>query len=214
MNKQVGTKHYNFDKYVSLKRWDSYYYQIKESLNTKGKEILLIGKGDGIVVEILKFYGKNVTVLDFDKDLKPDIVGSVTKLDELLTKKYDVIVCCQVLEHIPFDEFENIIKQISDYTKEKFILSLPNDHYWWEFGFRVPILDRKRLLIPMRFFWRRKWDMDKYGFGEHYWEIDAEKQWKKKKIISILKKYFNLESAYIVKEHPYHMFFIMNNKKK
>ena len=214
MKTQVNEKHYEFSSYVSLKRWNSYYYQIREMLNTSGKEILLIGVGDGIVAKIGEHYSKNITTLDFDKYLNPNIVGSVTDLDKLLNKKYDVVVCCQVLEHIPFEKFEQIVKLISKYTKEKLVLSLPNSHYWWEIGFRVPVLDRRRLLIPMRFFWKKGWDINRDGFGEHYWEIDATKEWKRKNIEKILKKYFELENYYVVKEHPYHMFFILKARKK
>lgn len=206
---QVNKEHYDFNNYVSLKRWASYYYQIKEVLNCKGNDILFIGVGDGIVVNMLKYLGKNVITLDFDKKLKPDIVGSVVNLDTLLNRKYDVIVCCQVLEHLPFENFKSIIQNIANHTKEKLILSLPNSHYWSEFSFRLPIIDKKTILIPIRFFWRRTWDIDKHGFGEHYWEIDATKQWRSKKIKNILKEYFTLEKSYVLKEHPYHMFFIL-----
>ena len=65
----------------------------------------------------------------------------------------------------------------------------------------------------MKFFWKRNWNINKDGFGEHYWEIDGLKKWSKKNIEIILKKYFNLEKFYVVKENPYHMFFMLNKKK-
>lgn len=48
MAPQVNKEHYDFNKYVSIERWNSYYYQISEVTKLKDiKTILLIGEGGG-----------------------------------------------------------------------------------------------------------------------------------------------------------------------
>lgn len=212
MKVQVNKEHYDFEKYVDIARWNSYYYQINEVLKCDGKDILYIGKGDDIVVNTLKQFGKNVTTFDFDKNLNPDICGSVTDIDKILNKKYDVIVCCQVLEHIPFDLFEETIQKISKCFKEKFILSLPNNNFWWGFGLNLPKFKNKKLRIPMKRFWKKRWDINTYGNGEHYWEIDAKGCISKNGITKLIQKYYNLERFYIPDNNTYHMFFILKSK--
>ncbi|MBQ3292949.1 methyltransferase domain-containing protein [Candidatus Saccharibacteria bacterium] len=211
MKVQVDTTHYNFLKYVDQNRWNSYYQQIFEALNCKGKNILYIGAGDSVVTDVLKKYGKNVKTLDFDKNLKPDYVGSVTDVKNVLGKdKFDVIMCCQVLEHIPFSKFETTIKQLSEYTKEKLILSLPNNNRKYLFSFQLPrpLGKRKKIVLIKRHF-AEPWDINKHGGKEHYWEIDAKACPTRKEIKNIVKKYFLSLKFYTLFENPYHMFFIL-----
>lgn len=108
--KQVGKEHYDFDKYIDEYRWSSYYLQIKNVMRKDIKKVLIIGVGDGIVPNIIKILNSqiNVVTFDFAQDLKPDIYGDVRKLSLIVTEQFDAIICCQVLEHLPFEEFENV----------------------------------------------------------------------------------------------------------
>lgn len=214
MQVQVKDKHYDFQKYVGKPRWISYYYQIEEAVNLKKKnsDILVIGIGDGIVIDILKKMHQKVTTLDFDKNLNPDILGSVTELDKLLKKKkFDCIICCQVLEHIPFSEFEKVISDLKNHTKEKLILSLPTRTISWIFKIECTILGERHLRIPMPRFWERQFRLEKEGFGEHYWELNAP-HCKTKKVKNIIKKKFTIEKNFTVLENTWHVFFILKPK--
>ena len=208
MQVQVQKTHYEFDKYVDPHRWNSYYYQLVEALNTTGKEVLVIGVGDGIVSDLLSKFGKNVMTFDFDKALSPDIVGSVTEIEQVLTKKYDVVLCCQVLEHIPFSDFESTVKQIAKCTTEKFILSLPNNSAKIQLRAKVPKIPDVNIQKLVRKPLQREWSIDKQGFGEHYWEINA-KGYSMKKVIGILEKYYCIEKRFLPSDNMYHVFFIL-----
>lgn len=211
MKVQVDTSHYDFLSYVHQDRWNSYYQQITETLNCEGNDILYIGAGDSIVTDVLKKCGKNVKIFDFDKNLKPDYLGSVTEIKKILkNKKFDVILCCQVLEHIPFSKFENTVKQLSECTKEKLILSLPNNNRKWQLYFQLPRpLGKHKKSFLIRHHFSEPWDINKQGNGEHYWEIDAKGCPTRKKIKDITKRYFKNLKFYTLFENPYHMFFIL-----
>ena len=213
MNIQVDTTHYNFLNYVHRDRWNSYYQQITEALNCKGKNVLYIGAGDGIVTDILKKSGKNVKTLDFDKNLNPDYIGSVTEIKKVLGKdwqKFDVIMCCQVLEHVPFDQFEKTIQQLSECAQEKLILSLPNSNRRYFLSFCAPRpLGKHRKVFLVKHYFAKPWDINEQGSKEHYWEIDANGCPTRKEIKSIVKKYFSSLKFYTLFENPYHMFFIL-----
>ena len=119
-------------------------------------------------------------------------------------------MCCQVLEHIPFSEFENTIKQLSECTKEKLILSLPNNNRKYLLSFQLPRplgTHKKTLLIRHRF--AKPWDINKQGGGEHYWEVDAKNCPTRKEIKNIVKRYFSKLNFYTLYENPYHMFFVL-----
>ena len=207
---QVDKTHYDFGEYVNVDRWNSYYYQLKEVMASDGKDVLLIGVGDGIVSDLLTKFGCNVTTFDFDEKLNPDVVGSVTSIDEILDNKYDVIICCQVLEHIPFDMFAKTVERISKCVKDdgEVILSLPNHYLRWNFRINIPKLPEANAQILSPRLFQHNWDVKKDGNGEHYWEIGAKGS-SRKKIRNILKKYFNIKKEFLPDGNMYHIFFVL-----
>lgn len=210
MKTQVKKEHYDFNKYVNLGRRESYYHQIKEVCKCKWNSVLLIGIWDWITVDILKRIGKKVTTFDFDKSLNPDIVWDITNIDNVITnKKYDIVLCCQVLEHIPFSFFEPTIKKLSKISHEKLILSLPNRNIWFKLRIYIPIIGNIINKFNFRIFWKNSRDFNKDWLWEHYREIDVTKEYKQKNILNILKKYFQVESCFIPFNMQAHTFFIL-----
>ena len=211
-NIQVNKEHYDFTKYVSLPRWVSYYIQVSEGLKSIGNNILYIGVGDNIVTNILRSFGKKVTTFDFDSNLNPDICGSIIEIDSILNQKYDTIICCQVLEHIPFNLFEPTIEKISKCFNEKIILSLPNNARWLKLDLKFPKINIKSKKRFKRKF-QKEWDINNQGKGEHYWEIDAKgSQYSKKNIDKIIEKYFTIKKNFVTYENTYHDFYILEKK--
>lgn len=128
---QVEKTHYSLMKYVGPGRWNSYYYQIIEAVKKtdKSDSILVIGKGDGFVPWLLKeHFHRNVFTFDFDEKLVPDYLGDVRNISQSVDKKFDVVICCEVLEHIPFEDFETSISEVAKITKKYVIFSLPNGY--------------------------------------------------------------------------------------
>lgn len=206
---QVERKHYQYENYLSITRWNSYYYQMKEVMEHGCKKVLLIGKGDGLVPALLENLGVQVTTFDFAQDLEPDIVGDVRKIDEYVQeKKYDCIMCCQVLEHLEYTYFEEIIKKFSRVlTKDGIvILSLPQRMAKLKFEVWLPGIKLKKLITFPRF-WERQFKFN----GEHYWEVGT-KGYKKKKVLSVCKRYFDILDEYVVFQNPYHWFCILKEK--
>ena len=54
MQIQVNAEHYNFKKYVSKERWNSFYHQIDEVISKNPGSFLEIGVGSGVLRIILK----------------------------------------------------------------------------------------------------------------------------------------------------------------
>ncbi len=202
---QVSKDHYKFENYTDIPRWVSYWNQIKEVLELKPKSVLIIGPGDGVVSDYLKKHIDLVHTFDIAPDLKPDIQGSVLDLGNHLTQKYDVIVCCQVLEHLPYENFEKALSEVQQFSTH-FVLSLPYAHTnLFEFFFRLPkkVSLYFNLVLP-KFY--KTWKFD----GEHYWEIGT-KSYSKYKIRSDISKYFEVKSSYHMKFNRYHMFYVLTS---
>lgn len=202
--KQVTKKNYKFETYVTKARFMSFWYQINYIYKVNPKKILEIGAGNQIIKRILEkeFYYK---VMDIDSDLNPDILGSVLEMP-LKNNSFDLLVCCQVLEHLPFGKFEDALREIYRVSKKSVIISLPyaNVNYYSEN--KIPLLGKKKISITVpRFYEFHKFD------GQHYWEI-GKRSYSMKKIVAIMKKYFNILEINNPHENKYHVFFLLQKK--
>lgn len=210
MEKQVEKKHYNFLTYLDKARWNSYYHQIEEVLKNNSKSVLVIGKGDGIVPNILGEQVEEIKIFDIAEDLQPDYLGNILEMSNIVDKKFDSILCCQVLEHLPFDKFEQCISELVNVTKKQVIISLPQHNINISLKIKVPLFKEKiyKIQIPRLY---KKWNLIKCGGGEHYWELNV-RGYPIKKIRKILEKYFILKNEYTINENLYHRFFILEKK--
>lgn len=76
---------------------------------------------------ILKEVGVNVYTFDFNNALEPDFCGDVANITEVLPEdfKVDVILCCEVLEHLPYENFEPMLNQLNNIVRKK-VRTRPN----------------------------------------------------------------------------------------
>ncbi len=204
MGVQVDVSHYSFMSYNDFERWTSYYDQINELLLTyqKGDSVLLIGVGDGIVPMVLKNIcgSDNITTCDYDSSLQPDIVMDIRNYREL-KNSYDYIICCEVLEHIEFEFFSEVIKYFSDICRKTLILSLPRRDMAFGIYLKLPLMKIKKVFYLPRIdgIWSCK---------EHYWELGC-RSIPLRKVRSILKdSHFSISKEFTNIENTYNYFWI------
>jgi len=203
---QVTKQHYSFSSYLNLPRWYSYWNQIDECIKLKPNSVLIIGVGDNIVAKILSDNIAVVHTFDIDQTLNPTFCGNLLEIQNIISQRYDVILCCQVLEHLPYENFEAVLLQLSHLSKF-LILSLPYCHHKL-IDFNLSLLKYKfniNLSIP-RFY--KQWNFD----GQHYWEIGC-KGYGLKKINQSIQKFFHLNNRYQSRINSYHYFYILSPHK-
>jgi 2-polyprenyl-3-methyl-5-hydroxy-6-metoxy-1,4-benzoquinol methylase len=204
---QVGKNHYNFQAYTDLPRWTSYWHQIMETLALAPKTVLIIGVGDNIVGKVLSSQGIQVYTFDFDHDLHPDFEGDVANISPLLgDRTFDVILCCQVLEHLPHDRFEDILQQLERHANHV-IISLPYSAMKYKLEVKLPVIKTVKVNMYIHKFFK------KFQFnGHHYWEIGTRGH-TKRSILKSMKKFFTIEKWYVAPLNPYHVFFVLRRKR-
>lgn len=205
MKKQVNKDHYTFDNYGYLERWASYFYQLQEISFCSPKSILEIGVGD----RILGSYIKNNTdikyqSLDIDEDLEPDIVGSIERI-EVPDSTYDMVCAFEVLEHLPFEKFEQALREMKRISSRYVVLSLPHFGPPVKFLLKIPYLPEIKVAFKLPF--PRKHIFN----GEHYWEI-GKRGYPLRAIRDILEKHFTIEKEFVPFENQYHHFYILEKK--
>jgi len=200
--RQVPNKHYFNLKYDTKSRWISYWHQIDEVIGCNPRNVLEIGVGNKTVSDYLRKIGINVTTFDFDKKLQPDIVGDIRKLP-FKSNSYNVILCAEVLEHLPFGDFQSTLKELYRVTSNNVILTLPhfsitNIYVGVKF---IPFISKKEFSLKVDIPLKHKF------LGEHYWEI-GKKGYSLQKIEKrISETGFKILKSYYPKENLKHQFF-------
>ena len=168
---QVGAEHYA-KGYDALYRWISYWYQLREVRRVRPKRVLEIGVGRGMVNRELARDGVAVTTLDLDARLGPEVCGDVRRLP-FPPKAFDVVLCAQVLEHLPFDELPALLDELRRVSRRHAIITLPCSRGGL---FLVPMLlgaataPRLALRLPLPnrlcrlLFRQHKWEIGRLGF--------------------------------------------------
>ena len=197
----------HFDhKYDSKKRFCSYWHQIDEVLRIDHGSILEIGVGSGFVSNYLRNKGVSVITLDIAKDLKPDIVASVTDIP-FADESFDTIICFEVLEHVLYDDFIKALSELFRISKSHVIISLPEyTGNVCRLDISIPRMIYIKRLIDLSFF---KSPVHKFD-GQHYWEIGKRGYLLKKVIQDIERAGFEIKRTYRVFEVPYHRFFLLS----
>lgn len=207
---QVEKEHY-YSEYDSLSRFTSYYSQCKTALDLKPESVLEIGIGNKTASNYLKEMGLKVTTCDFDKNLEPDIVGDIRDLKNIKDNSFDLVMACEVLEHLPWEDIDKALAELKRVSKKYVLISVPWSGWFVNFNFTFPyiqkIFQRDYLnigfIIP-RFYANIKWK------GEHYWEIGS-KDYPIKRIRNKFQEYFKLEKDFQVELNRYHHYFILSN---
>ncbi len=202
---QVEKEHYEV-KYDSLDRFRSYYFQIRSVAQKKPKTILEVGIGNKTVSNYLKKQGFNITTCDFDANLQPDKVGDIRDLP-FEDEEFELVTAFEVLEHLPFEDFEKALKELGRVAQKTVIISIP--YVTINFFGKIKLLP---FLRPIYFLWRvleYRWKKHEFD-GQHYWEM-GKKSCSRKKIRQVIKKVgFKIEKEFTPELNPYHYFFVLS----
>ena len=203
---QVEKSHYRFSDYAFEGRFVSYYWQLKEVLDCNPKSVLEVGVGDKVFGEFIK-HNTSVTYTSVDvaEDLKPDVVGSVLELP-FANKSFDVVCAFEVLEHLPFDQFDNALSELCRVARTHVCISVPHFGPMLSFSLKIPFLPHLRIAIKIPF-------PKKHLFnGQHYWEL-GKRGYPVSRVRNKLSSYGFLDKDFIPFESSYHHFFILRLPK-
>jgi hypothetical protein len=195
--------HYEFKNYCSAERWASYYRQLDEILKMKPASVLEIGVGDGVLGNYLK---KNTEIkytgMDSNRELAPDILGSIEKIP-LPDAAFDLVCAFEVLEHLPYEKFASCLQELRRVAINHVIISLPHWGRHFSFDLRLPFIKRLKGMLKLNLCPAR------HEFnGQHHWEIGKQDYPIGRIREAIRAARLELIDDYVVFESPYHHFFI------
>jgi ubiquinone/menaquinone biosynthesis C-methylase UbiE len=163
--------------------WDNKLFRKKILEVLKPDDVVLdLGAGSGYVKEMnFRNEAGEVTGIDLDPGISKNpflhsfIIGSVYELSALGEKKFDVIFCNSVIEHI--DNPEKFVEEISRVLKPGgyFFGKTPNRNHY------MPVIARITPLSFHKWFNRKRGRPEEHTFATHY----------KLNTASSIKKYFS-----------------------
>jgi len=204
--KSLPRNFYFSDGYFELAQLFSLSHQINEIHKLKPASILEIGIGNGFTSSFLRRAGYRVTTVDINPDLEPDICAPLDQVGSIIgDDRVDLVVCCEVLEHMPLQEFIPSLDHLAKFGKRLF-LTLPN--------YKASIGIGGLLRIPKTGARPFDWTIDiprrKKLAAEHFWEVGSEDRSSLKAIASELNKKYASVEVKKLPLNPYHIAFICN----
>lgn len=207
-----------------LNLWLDYWYQLNFIKKTSPKSVLEIGKGSGVLELIMKDRGYKYVTADIDEKLKPDIIADITQLP-FPDNSFDTVSAFEVLEHIPFTEFDKALREMKRVAKNNVVISLPYANFFVSIAmqffyadFLKPVFSLLKLKhfepnyinISIPFFFLRETGMA----PNHRWEMGRRGY-----SVGRIKRIFKQERLEIVDElsrmfYPYHRFFLLKKISK
>jgi SAM-dependent methyltransferase len=127
------------DYYDDPKRWGKEYHRIDLDRATSAaravprdaKKILDLGSGDGLVLNALRKMGHDPVAFDISRIALKHIQGN--KLVQgtasnlpFLSNSFDLVIACEMLEHIPNLIFNSVLEEIKRVTKKYILITVPH----------------------------------------------------------------------------------------
>lgn len=200
----VDSTWYFRKEYNDRTRFMSYAQQLAELWALEPRKVLEIGVGSGVISYVLRNAGIDLTTLDVDEALEPDIVASAEHIP-LSDGQFDVVACFEVLEHLPFQKFGGCIQELYRVTNRHVLISLPDATPFCSFSIPRIGIRAGCLVFSLPFVRPRK----KCLCWEHRWEIGVEGYPMRRVTDAIRSAGLQIARHYRIWDNPYHRIFVL-----
>lgn len=174
----------NKGKFLTSAHKDSYLLQMTIINSLNCKKVLEIGPGEQFVARNLRELGYIYHTLDILESHNPTFISSLMDFDEGdYLNEYDIVCAFQVLEHMPYEDFNKCLMKMTKIAKRYIVISVPfsckgyrktHTEYYGQNNSNV-LVDEEHFEptnLPNRKY--RKEYMLEFPWAVHYWEIGRQ----------------------------------------
>jgi SAM-dependent methyltransferase len=197
--------------YLTPKRFSSIGYQWNLAIESGGSRFLEVGPGSGMLTLMLRAKGLDVITADINSSLQPSVAVCLPALP-FRSQSMDVVLCFEVLEHLPIETFLPCLDELRRVAINKLIISLPNCSPVIKEPKRysIPWATNRMAKLVRRLPGLRKPEPRLELDPAHYWEIGDQGITPASVIAQVqqcgLKHLRNFRNPY----YPYHHYFIFD----
>jgi hypothetical protein len=190
--------------YFSMPQLCSFAHQLNFIHSMRPTSAIEIGLGNGFVSTFLRRAGIPVVTADINPALEPDICAPLDQVSSHIDSPRDVVICCEVLEHMPLEEFDANLDHLRS-LGDRLFLTLPNSYRSWGFsGFSyLPKLGGRLFDLNLDIPWKRP-----IAGGPHFWEVGHSAECSRAAIVKRLRQRYPRVRSGRFALNPYHVWFI------
>lgn len=133
-NRQFKFTPWEFFAKLDLINWMRYAAIIKELTNQQPKLVLEAGPGEGVIRNVMSQFVEKYDTIDVNPKLSPTYQSDIRNFIDGINEKYDCVIAADILEHIPFRDFEAALKNFMAYLKNGgcALITIPHrSHYFF-----------------------------------------------------------------------------------
>lgn len=200
----LDRKVYFSDQYFAMSQLASFAHQLNYIHFMRPKSVIEIGIGNGFVSSFLRRSGIPVITADINPALMPDIVAPLAEVKSRLIEPQDLVVCCEVLEHMPLDELDANLDHLKSFGNRLF-LTLPSARKTFGFSLfsRLPKFGTKMIDLNIGTPFKRN-----LSDSSHFWEVDFNDLCSRDSIVSRLRQRYSSVRFGRFSLNPCHVWFV------
>jgi len=191
-------------------RFIAYWHQSRLVMDLKPRTLLEVGKGNGFLSDYVRARGIETVTLDFDEKLTPTVVGSVLNLP-FKDDSFDDVVAFEVLEHIPYENFQTALNEMKRVAKNHVVISVLDASRVFLVNINIYGISNKWFRLPFPSHLRVGGHL--YD-GQHYWEIGKTGYHLDKISKDIERSGLEIVKSYRAKRAPFCRFFVLVKKER
>ena len=191
VNREEWSKQLNLSNFVNT------YYQYRDLQSLENcRRILIVGPGQGLDTNVLKWRGYEVVTFDIDDTFKPDYLGSVHDLNMFSTGDFDAVIASHVLEHLAEPYLQCSFQQLARVARYALIyLPVHGRHFHLRFVPGIKSFDWSFILDLANPFTSTDGLTARYMANQHFWEIGI-KGYRISDIKNRMSEFFEVMSIY------------------
>lgn len=194
---------YFSDSYFSMPQLCSFAHQLNFIHSMRPKSAIEIGLGNGFVSTYLRRAGVPVITADINPALEPDICAPLAEVRAHIDAPRDLVICCEVLEHMPLEELDANLEHLRG-LGERLFLTLPNSYRAYGIS-GLMFLPKLRRLFDLNFNFPSKHPITG---GPHFWEVGYTAACSRSAIAKRLNTRYRSVRSGRFALNPYHMWFV------
>jgi hypothetical protein len=174
--------------------------------------VLIVGPGQGLDREVLRWRGYEVTTLDIDELFKPDVVGSVHDMRVFSDQRFDAVIASHVVEHVAEPYLDIALREIARVGRYALVyLPVAGRHVQLRFAPGFKDLNLCLVLDVFNYFHRPDGVTPRYAQGQHFWEVGM-RGFRLRDVRQRLARFFEIMRTYRNHDWPLSHNFVLRSK--